>query len=155
LWITYNRPKIEVAQPPQQATPTPTPSLVEQRLQFLASANDAAQQSWSDFDPKKPFNVEGDVAWSNAAQKGYMRFRNLPVNDKSKETYQVWIFDETQKNPISAGVFDVNEAGEIIVPMDAAIKVGKPTMVGITAEKPGGVMVSDLSKVMAVAKFST
>ncbi len=156
LWITYNRPKSEIIQnPPQQVTPTPTPSLVEQRLQFLASARDAAQQSWSDFDPKKPFNVEGDVVWSNTAQKGYMRFRNLPVNDKSKETYQVWIFDETQKNPISAGVFDVNEAGEIIVPMDAAIKVGKPTMVGITAEKPGGVMVSDLSKVLAVAKFST
>ncbi|MGI9055606.1 MAG: anti-sigma factor [Pyrinomonadaceae bacterium] len=156
LFTTYNRPKTEVIQnPPQQITPTPTPSIVEQRLQFLASAKDAAQQTWSDFDPKKPFNVEGDVVWSNAAQKGYMRFRNLPVNDKSKETYQVWIFDETQKNPISAGVFDVNETGEIIVPMDAAITVGKPTMVGITVEKPGGVMVSGLEKVMAVAKFST
>ena len=112
LWITYNRPKNEIIQnPPQQITPTPTPSIVEQRLQFLASAKDAAQQSWSDFDPKKPFNVEGDVVWSNTAQKGYMRFRNLPVNDKSKETYQVWIFDETQKNPISGGRFRCQRSG--------------------------------------------
>lgn len=156
LWFTYNRPT-EVIQnpPPQTVTPTPTPSLVEQRLQFLASATDAAQQTWSDFDPKNPRNIEGDVVWSNAAQKGFVRFKNLPANDRSKETYQVWIFDETQKNPISAGVFDVSETGEIIIPMDAAIKVEKPVMVGITAEKPGGVMVSDLKKVMAVAKFAS
>ena len=92
--------------------------------------NDAVLSSWSDFDPKKPRNVEGDIVWSNSAQKGYLRFRNLPVNDKSKETYQLWIFDETQKNPISGGVFDANQAGEIIIPIDAAIKVEKPTMFG-------------------------
>ena len=156
LFVTYNRPKTEIVQnPPPQITPTPTPNLVEQRLQLIASAGDVAQSSWTDFDPKKPRNVEGDVVWSNSAQKGFIRFKNLPVNDKSKETYQIWIFDETQKNPVSGGVFDANEAGEIIIPMNAAIKVAKPTMVGITAEKPGGVMVSELGKVMAVAKFSS
>ncbi len=157
LWTTRNRLSENVADnPPQTITPTPTqtPGLVEQRMQFMASANDKVQSSWSDFDPKKPRNVEGDVVWSNSAQKGYLRFKNLPVNDKSKETYQLWIFDETQKNPISGGVFDANQAGEIIIPIDAAIKVAKPTMFGITAEKPGGVMVSDLGKVMAVAKVS-
>ncbi len=154
LWVTYNRPKEIVQNPPPQLTPTPTPNLAEQRQQLIASGN-AAQKSWSDFDPKKPLNVEGDVVWSNTAQKGFMRFKNLPVNDKTKETYQVWIFDETQKNPVSAGVFDANEAGEIIIPMNAAIKVSKPTMVGITVEKPGGVMVSGLEKVMAVAKFTS
>ncbi|MEO6590288.1 MAG: anti-sigma factor, partial [Pyrinomonadaceae bacterium] len=138
LWITYNRPKeIIVQNPPQQITPTPTPGLAEQRQQLVASGN-AAQKSWSDFDPKKPRNIEGDVVWSNTAQKGFVSFKNLPVNDKSKESYQVWIFDETQKNPVSAGVFDANEAGEIIIPINAAIKINKPTMVGITAEKPGG-----------------
>ncbi len=154
LWLTYDRPKTEVVQlPPQQITPTPTPNIFEQRQQLIVSSGDAAQKSWTDFDPKKPRNVQGDVVWSNTAQKGFVRFKNLPVNDKTKETYQVWVFDETQKNPVSAGVFDVNEVGEIIIPMDAALKITKPKMVGITAEKPGGVMVSDLGKVMAVAKF--
>ncbi len=103
-------------------------------------------------DPKKPRGVEGEVVWSNAQQKGFVRFRNLPVNDKTKETYQVWVFDASQKNPVSAGVFDVHQNGEVIVPMNAAIAIQKPTMIGITAEKPGGVMVSDLKNVMAVAK---
>lgn len=155
LWISYRRPNDVVNNPPPQITPTPTPGMSEQRQQLISSMPDAAQRNWSDFDPKKPLNVQGDVVWSNQAQKGFVRFRNLPVNDKTKETYQIWIFDETQKNPVSAGVFDANEAGEIVIPMNAAIKIAKPTMVGITAEKPGGVMVSGLEKVMAVAKFAS
>lgn len=155
LWISYRRQPEIVTVPPQQITPTPTPGMLEQRQQLIASMPDVAQKNWSDFDPKKPLNVQGDVVWSNQAQKGFVRFKNLPVNDKTKETYQIWVFDETQKNPVSAGVFDANENGEIIIPMDAAIKITKPTMVGITAEKPGGVMVSGLQKVMAVAKFAS
>lgn len=155
LWISYRREPVIVNNPPQQITPTPTPGMTEQRQQLMSSMPDVAQKEWSDLDPKKPMNVQGDVVWSNQAQKGFVRFRNLPVNDKTKETYQIWIFDETQKNPVSAGVFDANENGEIVIPMNAVIKVTKPTMVGITAEKPGGVMVSGLEKVMAVAKFAS
>ena len=154
--VIWNKPRVEYVQaPPPQITPTPTPNANEQRQQLLASSNDLVQKSWTDFDPKKPLNVRGDFVWSNSAQKGFARFQNMPVNDKSKETYQIWIFDETQKNPISAGVFDADQTGEIIIPMEAAIRVEKPTMIGITVEKPGGVMVSDLSKVMAVAKIET
>lgn len=154
LWISYKR-EPEIVNVPPQITPTPTPGMSEQRQQLISSMPDVAQKDWSDFDPKKPLNVQGDVVWSNQAQKGFVRFKNLPVNDKAKETYQIWIFDETQKNPVSAGVFDANENGEIVIPMNAVIKVTKPTMVGITAEKPGGVMVSGLEKVMAVAKFAS
>ena len=99
--------------------------------------------------------MKGDVVWSNSAQKGFVRFSNLPVNDKTKEQYQVWIFDENQKHPVDGGVFDANEAGEIIIPIDPKIKVQKPKMFAVTAEKPGGVVVSPLEKVMAVAKVST
>lgn len=156
LWLPRNNPTIEMAEiVPQQITPTPTPNLAEQRQQLIESANDVVQRNWSDFDPKKPRNVQGDVVWSNAAQKGFIRFQNLPVNDKLKEAYQLWIFDETQKNPIDGGVFSANEAGEIIIPIDAKLEVKKPTMFAVTAEKPGGVVVSELGKVMAVAKIET
>lgn len=157
LWQTRGgQTKIEYVQtPPQPITPTPTPSFAEQRRRLLAQSNDVVQTNWTDFDSKKPRNVQGDVVWSNAAQKGFIRFRNLPVNDKSKEAYQLWIFDETQKNPIDGGVFDADEAGEIIVPIDAKLEVKKPTMFAVTAEKPGGVVVSELRKVMAVAKIQT
>lgn len=139
-------------------TPTVTPkkelTVTEQRNEFLASVKDSIKTAWTDFDPKKPKNVKGEVVWSNSAQKGFVTFRGLPVNDKTKETYQIWIFDKTQKNPVSAGTFDVNEDGEIVVPLDASLKIQEPQMFGVTAEKPGGVVVSDLGKVMAVAKVS-
>jgi anti-sigma-K factor RskA len=139
-------------------TPTATPAIkltaTQEREQLLASATDVVRSDWGDFDPTKPKNVEGDVVWSNSAQKGFVRFRNLPVNDKTRETYQLWIFDENQKQPIDGGVFDANEAGEIIIPIDAKLKVQKPKMFAVTAEKPGGVVVSPLEKVMAVAKVS-
>jgi anti-sigma-K factor RskA len=144
-----------------RATPTPTAtpqielSPAQERAQLLASAQDVLRSDWGDLDPKKPQNVKGDVVWSNSAQKGFVRFSNLPVNDKTKEQYQVWIFDENQKHPVDGGVFDANEAGEIIIPIDPKIKVQKPKMFAVTAEKPGGVVVSPLEKVMAVAKVST
>lgn len=139
--------------------PTPTPEIkltpAQERERMLVSAQDVLRSNWGDFDPKNPKNVEGDVVWSSSQQKGFVRFRNLPVNDRSKQTYQVWIFDKAQKNPVSGGVFDVESNGEVIVPIDSALKIQEPTMFGITAEKPGGVMVSDLKQVMAVAKVTT
>lgn len=154
VWQTRTAPEIEYTQTLPQQT-APAPGLAEQRQQLIAAANDAVLKNWTDFDPKKPLNVQGDVVWSNTAQKGFLRFQNLPVNDKNKETYQLWIFDGNQKNPVSGGVFDANEAGEIIIPIDAGLKIQKPTMFAVTAEKPGGVVVSELGKVMAVAKIET
>lgn len=155
LWLTRApRDEIIVQNPPVQITPTPTPALNQQREQLLASATDEVQLAWTDFDPKRPRGIQGDVVWSNAEQKGFVRFRNLPVNDQTKETYQLWVFDETQQKPVSAGVFDATQAGEIIVPLDVSLRIQKPTMIAITAEKPGGVVVSELGKVIAVAKVA-
>lgn len=136
--------------------PTPAPQLTasQERAALLAAATDIVESAWGDFDPKNPKNVQGDVVWSNSAQKGFVRFRNLPVNDKTKETYQLWIFDENQKHPVDGGVFDADEAGEIVIPITAKLKVQKPKMFAVTAEKPGGVVVSPLEKVMAVAKVA-
>lgn len=159
VWMTRNAaPTKNVAvNPPAPATPTPAPSLAEQRQQLLAAAPDAVETMWTDFNPKQPRGVTGDVVWSNALQKGFMRFRNIPANDRARETYQLWIFDAAQnaKTPIDGGVFDVDANGDVIVPIDAKIRVQKPTMFAVTAEKPGGVVVSELGKVMAVAKIAT
>jgi anti-sigma-K factor RskA len=137
-------------------TPTATPEIkltpAQEMERFMASTQDVVRSTWGDFDPKKPMNVQGEVVWSNSAQKGFVKFGNLPVNDKTKEQYQLWIFDENQKHPVDGGVFDAGEAGEIVIPIDAKIKVQKPKMFAVTAEKPGGVVVSPLEKVMAVAK---
>jgi hypothetical protein len=56
---------------------------------------------------------------------------------------------------VDGGVFDVPQNGEVIIPIDAKIKVQKPTLFAVTAEKPGGVVVSKQEKVLAIAKVET
>jgi hypothetical protein len=159
LWVTRTQsPQQDIS---RNATPTPTVAPTpekltpaEERERFLASARDAVQTLWTD--PKNPQQVLGDIVWSNAEQKGFMRFRGLPANDPNRETYQLWIVDKTQKHPVDGGVFDVApQTGEIVIPIDAKLRIKEPTQFVVTAEKPGGVVVSDLGKVSAVAKIQT
>jgi hypothetical protein len=155
LWLTRVQPPAEIVKNPEVIqTPTPELTAQQKRQQLLASAKDLVQTSWTEVNPKQPLNISGDIVWSNAEQKGYLRFRGLPPNDPNRETYQLWIFDEAQdqKTPIDGGVFDVRENGEVIVPINAKLPVKKPLQFAVTAEKPGGVVVSKLGKVMAIAK---
>ena len=74
-------------------------------------------------------------------------------NDPSQSQYQLWIFDGTrEKHPVDGGVFDVNEAGEVVIPIDPKLPVGQPTLFAITVERPGGVVVSDQGRIAMVGK---
>lgn len=151
IWFTRIQPDKQVV----EKKPTvieKEPTVTEQKRQFLALANDVVTRNWSS--PKEGENLSGEIVWSNAEQKGYTTFRGLPVNDPSKETYQLWIFDETQdeKTPINGGVFNVDKNGEVTIPIDAGVKVKKPKQFAVTVEKPGGVVVSKQEKIVAVAK---
>jgi hypothetical protein len=153
LWTTRFQPQ-DISKNP---TPTVEPqklSPAQERAQLLNSV-DTIQTTLTN--PKNPSEVLGDVAWSDAAQKGFVRLRGVPVNDAGKEQYQLWIFASNQdpKTPVDGGVFDVGAGGEVIIPIDAKIKVQKPTLFAVTAEKPGGVVVSKQEKVMAIAKLET
>ncbi len=144
----------EIAQNPA-AIPTPQPelSIEQKRERLLVSATDTVKIPLTN--PKNEKEIVGDMVWSNAEQKGYAHFTNLPVNDAARETYQLWIVDETQdaKTPLSGGVFNVSENGEITVPVNAQLQVRKPKMIAVTVEKPGGVVVSKQEKVVALAKI--
>jgi anti-sigma-K factor RskA len=154
LWLTRTQPPQIVQNPETIQTPTPQPNPQQELERFLTSANDIVRASWTELDPKKPKQISGDLVWSNAEQKGYMRFQGLPANDPNKETYQLWIFDENQsdKYPIDGGVFDVTDTGEVVVPVDPKIAVKKPTMFAVTVEKPGGVVVSDRQRLVVIGK---
>jgi len=155
LSLTRFQKQPEIVQEPKTIqTPTPELTAVQKREQFLASAADKIQTIWTEAKPKGG-EISGDVVWSNTKQEGYLRLRGLPANDPNKETYQLWIVDETQneKTPVSGGVFDVQGNGEIIVPIDAQLKVIKPKLFAITKEKPGGVVVSSPEKIIAIAKI--
>ena len=150
LWINNSRQTGPVV----DSSPKPPVILTakEKQEQLIASAKDLVKTAWTS--PTKDKNLAGEVVWSDSKQQGFMRFSGLPVNDKAKETYQLWIFDETQdeKTPIDGGVFDIDKGGEVVVPIDAKLRVRNPKMFAVTVEKPGGVVVSKREKIVALAK---
>ena len=151
IWITYSGQQ-EVAV--QKKDPVESPKVLtssEKRDQFIASAKDVIRTSWTS--PAKDENLKGEVVWSTEKQEGYMTFKGLPKNAADKETYQLWIFDETplEAHPVDGGVFDINADGEVVVPIDAKIRTGAPKAFAVTVEKPGGVVVSKREKIVALA----
>ncbi|MBS1794293.1 MAG: anti-sigma factor [Acidobacteria bacterium] len=144
--------------------PTPTPTAApnkeltpaEQRDRLLASAKDVVRAAWTGAKPANATQITGEVVWSDTAQQGFLTFRGLAPNDPARETYQLWIVDETRdKYPVDGGVFDVRSDGEIVVPIDAKLKVAHPKVFALTKEKPGGVVVSAQGdKLVAVAKIA-
>ncbi len=154
IWTTRNQKTPEVVKTPETIqTPTPQLTAAQEREQLIASASDAVKIPLAD--PKNKKEILGDMVWSNSQQKGFVRFRGLPINDAAKESYQLWIVDATrnEKTPVSGGVFDISGAGETIVPVHAQLRVNQPKAIAVTKEKAGGVVVSKQEKVVAVAKI--
>ncbi len=146
-------PTPEVARTPKPTQPPATElSAAQTREQLLASAPDVVQKSWTfEEEDKKVF---GDVVWSNALQKGFVRLRDMPALDPSRETYQLWIIDEVRgkKAPVNAGIFNVGQAGEILVPINAQLRITKPKSFAISKEKAGSA-VSKPSRIVAIVKI--
>lgn len=126
-------------------------SAAQARSKLISEAVDLVQVTWAD--GKTPIGkVTGDVIWSNQQQAGFMRFLDLPINDPTKEQYQLWIIDPARDDePIDGGVFNVTSSGESIVPIQAKLQVLKPSAFAITIEKPGGVVVSTQEKLPLIA----
>ncbi len=138
---------IEVVGPP----PSPPPPAAA-RAELLRTARDVVTLPWTRTQDPAGQTVTGDVVWSNAAQRGYMRFRGLPRNDKAALQYQLWIFDKKrdQRYPVDGGVFD-SSGDEIIVPITAKILIHAPTLFAVTVEKPSGVVVSQRERIVVTA----
>lgn len=127
-------------------------SLQQQRDTLLASAPDLIRSSWQSATEKTPGADRGEVIWSATAQQGFMTIKGLPVNDATKEQYQLWIIDpERDEKPVDGGVFNIATAGESVIPIQAKLRVDKPTLFAITVEKPGGVVVSDQKRMPLLA----
>lgn len=134
---------------------TSLPGLLERRGVLLATATDVKQVQWTP--GKTPFNnpVSGDVVWSNESQNGFMRFVGMPINDASREQYQLWIIDPGRDDvPIDGGVFDIDSTGEVIIPISAKLRVVSPVAFAITIEKPGGVVVSKQERLPLLAALA-
>jgi anti-sigma-K factor RskA len=77
--------------------------------------------------------ADGWVAWSPARKSGFLVVHNLPMPPAGKQ-YQLWVI--TAGQPVSAGVFDVDNLGHasLVVPVEAP----KPDGFAITLEPAGG-----------------
>ena len=83
-----------------------------------------------------------------------MSLANLPVNDPTKNQYQLWIVDPKRDEiPVDGGVFDIPAGSDTaVIAIRNALQVSKPTVFVITLEQPGGVVKSKQEVVVALAK---
>lgn len=128
--------------------------LAAERRAFLESHPHSLERAWRPGGDPTGERVRGDVVWDAASQSGYMRFVDLRRNEPNAEQYQLWIFDavRNQLYPVDGGVFDVStRGGEQIIRIHAKLRVQVPLMFAVTVERPGGVVVSDRSRIAAIA----
>ncbi len=116
---------------------------VTARTSLVRSAPDVLKLPWAPPTAAGYERVTGDVVWSQSRQRGYLRLANLPVNNPARTQYQLWIVDpERDTRPVDGGVINVSVAGEVIIPIQAKLLIRSPKAFAITAEQPGGVVVS-------------
>lgn len=122
--------------------------------QWMRSHPKAINLKWEIKDPSMVVSETqpGGLVWDAGSQSGFMSFKALPVNDAAVQQYQLWIIDPKRDDePIDGGVFDIVRAGESIVPILAKLDVIEPVGFAVTVEKPGGVVVSDQSRLPLLA----
>jgi len=127
-------------------------TLQEQFDDFISGdLADLIRVAWKPTDEKSI--TTGEVVWRDSAQEGFMVFNGLRPNNPLRFQYQLWIFDSQtgSKYPVDGGVFDITAGVKSFIPIDAKILVSGPTMFAITEEKPGGVVVSDRTKLPLLA----
>jgi anti-sigma-K factor RskA len=143
---------VMVSRPPHTLS-----GLASERQAFLSSHPHAIQRAFRAGGDSTGERVVGDVVWDEDSQTGYMRFVNLRHNEPNAEQYQLWIFDgeRDQRFPVDGGVFDViTRGGEQIVRIQPKLRVRVPLTFAVTVEPPGGVVVSDRSRIAAIANVT-
>ncbi len=139
-------------------TPAPTTRTLaagELRAEVLQRDSVAVRLAWTATNDVAARGATGDVVWSDAAQRGVMRFAGLEANDPTRWQYQLWIFDRdrNEKYPVDGGVFNVPAGGgDVLVPIAARLRVGRAVMFAVTVEQPGGVVVSSRERIVVLAQ---
>tara|TARA_B100000965_G_scaffold353062_1_gene328685 strand:- start:85 stop:900 length:816 start_codon:yes stop_codon:yes gene_type:complete len=99
-------------------------------------------------------DCSGNVMWSDDSQRGFITLAGLPMNDSSKNQYQIWIVDPNMHaNPVDGGVFDiVTTESPTIIPINPKLPIGKAKGFAITLEQTGGVVISEQPLILTAPK---
>lgn len=100
-------------------------------------------------------DVRGEVVWDGERQEGYLTLAGLEPNAPAGRQYQLWIFDAARDDryPVDGGVFDVPvHSQSMTVKIRPALRVSQPVAFAVTLEPVGGVVVSDRSQLVALAR---
>jgi anti-sigma-K factor RskA len=132
---------------PEQATP------IAALREALTADSTTVTVAWAPSTDPAGRAASGDVVWHAASQRGVLRFRGLAPNDPRTAQYQLWIVDGDRdaRYPVDGGVFDVTAEGEVLIPIDARLPVGRATLFAVTLEAPGGVVVSTRERLVLAA----
>ena len=132
---------VVVRNDPSVVAPATDP--VASRVSLVNGAPDVITLPWAPPTAAGYQGVTGDVVWSQSRQQGYLRLAHMPLNNPARTQYQLWIVDpERDTHPVVGGVFNVSTTGEVIIPIQAKLLIRSPKAFAITAEQPGGVVVS-------------
>jgi hypothetical protein len=125
------------------------------RQQLLASGGQhVGRWAWT-HESGLAADVRGEVVWDGERQEGYLTLAGLAPNVPAGRQYQLWIFDAARDDryPVDGGVFDVPAGNSsLTVPIRPALRVSQPVAFAVTLEPVGGVVVSDRSHLMALAR---
>lgn len=138
---------------PPTTTPTTVPLEVSQAL-FVRQTPDLVRLPFAGTTGDYVATA-GEVLWSDQKQQGYLLLENLPINDPSKQQYQLWIVDPKRDEiPVDGGVFDIpsDQKAPVIIEIEAKLIIQNPQAFVITVEQPGGVVRSKQEKVAGIAK---
>ena len=89
------------------------------------SSEDLIQYSWFAQTDEFCDNCSGNVIWSDDSQRGFITLAGLPMNDSSKNQYQIWIVDPNMHaNPVDGGVFNINTTNSpTIIPINPKLPI--------------------------------
>lgn len=113
-------------------------SALEEDLTIARSANDLAEIRIASLRSELEQAYVATLAWSQSRQEGVLDLSQLPPN-QAGQSYQLWIVDENNAEPISAGAFDIDAEGKVRVPFSPVVAVRNPVAFAISVERAGGV----------------
>lgn len=85
--------------------------------------------------------------WDNEQQQGVFVVQNLKPLPTDKD-YQLWVMDSKYPTPVSAGVFQVDDKGNVRIQFKAGKPIGSADKFAVTMEPKGGLPTPTLSNLV-------